>query len=92
MSEPLETDARQKSARKFYRTVYTVEVLSETPITRLLDLNEINYMITYGDCSGSIQIQENGEIDSTIAAKLLIAQGSDPEFFRIDENGNDIED
>jgi hypothetical protein len=82
----------KKEPRKFYRTVYTVEVLSEEPITVNVDLDDLNYMITDGDCSGKIETNGSDEIDGVTAAKLLMEQGSDPEFFRIDKNGNDISD
>jgi hypothetical protein len=32
------------------------------------------------------------KVDAKTMAKLLIKQGSDPEFFRLDEDGNDLED
>ncbi|DAC71759.1 MAG TPA: hypothetical protein DSN98_08700 [Thermoplasmata archaeon] len=79
-----------KPDRKFYRTIYTLEVLSERPIEDLVSLDDLHYMITWGDCSGMTHTEGSEEIDGATAAKLLIKQGSDPEFFMLDEDGNDL--
>ena len=76
--------------RKFYKTIFSVEVLSENPIEQIVDLDDLNYMITDGDCSGDIDSEGSEEIDGATAAKLLIKQGSDPGFFQLDDNGNDL--
>jgi hypothetical protein len=73
--------------RKFYRQTFEIEVLSEDkPIIK--DLNVINYQITEGDCSGVIKEITCEEVPPEKMALLLISQGSDPEFFRLDEHGN----
>lgn len=79
------------TAHKFYKTQYLIEVLSEEPIRGDVNLKDIEYMITEGDCSGDVRTFGSVEISGAEAAKLLKRQGSDPSFFRIDENGNDIE-
>lgn len=76
--------------RKFYRTIVEVEVLSEEPFPDVTDLDAIHYMVTEGDCSGKVSIKETKEIDGKTAADLLKAQGSDPEFFMLTEDGNDV--
>lgn len=78
------------SKRKFYRQVVAIEILSEEPIN--FSLAEIAEEIKNGDCSGVWNVTEDEEIDAPTCAKLLIKQGSDPEFFQIDENGNDLEE
>lgn len=78
------------SERKFYRTKIVVEVLSEE-LYRNEDINVIAYDITHGDCSGIVNCVESKEIDGKTAATLLIEQGSDPEFFQLDDEGNDKE-
>jgi hypothetical protein len=84
---------RPVSTRKFYKTVYTLEILSEEPLEGFLpSLMQLHYMITDGDCSGKMVSGDSVEIDGATAAKLLIEQGSDPEFFMLDEYGNDISD
>jgi hypothetical protein len=70
------------SGRKFYRTVVTVEILSEEPFDGSQDLEFIGHEITEGDCSGKQTVTvDNDEVDGPTAAALLVAQGSDPEFF-----------
>lgn len=77
--------------RKFYRQVFTVEVLSEDVPLRCDNLSEIDYAITYGDRSGMVNETVCEEVTAEKMAQLLMDQGSDPEFFRIDEDGNDLE-
>lgn len=81
------------TSRKFYRNVIQVEILSEDPMDGDLNLENINYAITDGDCSGRVtSVVNNEELDGKRAAELLLEQASDPEFFQIDEFGNDIDD
>ena len=80
------------SERKFYRSVMRVEVLSEEPVT-FYNLNEVAYAITDGDCSGLVTDEvENEEVDGPTMAKLLEAQGSDPSFFQLTEDGRDLDE
>ena len=80
--------------RTFYRTLIHVEVLSENPVA-FEHLSQVAEAIYDGDCSGKWEHDDeivNQEVDGKIMAKLLLNQGSDPAFFQIDENGDDIED
>ena len=78
------------SKRKFYKTIIQLEVLSEYPIEDKT-LGDINYEIDEGDCSGLYTTLVQDEIcDGKEMAELLIKQGSEPEFFMLDENGNDL--
>jgi len=78
--------------RKFYKTVYSVVVLSEeTPIHSYDDLAAIHYAITDGDCSGEVSKVSEEEVSAPEMAKLLIAQSSDPGFFSLDAEGNTVE-
>lgn len=79
------------SKRKFYRTVVQVEVLSEEPYD-FEDLEQVRYDITEGHCSGQVTTLPTEEVDGPAMAKLLRGQGSDPEFFELDEQGNDVDD
>jgi hypothetical protein len=80
-------------AKKFYRTVMQVEILSEDePYGEGVSLEEINYAITEGHCSGVIKCESSLEVTPKQMASLLIAQGSDPEFMQLDKNGNIIKD
>jgi hypothetical protein len=74
--------------RKFYRNVIMMEVLSETPLAEM-DLGALHEAITTGDCSGRVHWAAEEALDGATAARLLHAQGSDPEFFQIDQDGND---
>jgi len=79
-------------SKKFYRRVFKVEVLSEESIDDNLDLDEINYMITEGHCSGSVSAAPEEVVDGAAAAKLLLAQESDPSFFGLDDDGNEVDE
>ena len=80
------------SRRKFYRTVIQVEVLSEEPY-HCGNLKRIDQDISDGDCSGRLsEVVRNEVVDGPAMAKLLQAQGSDPGFFRLDDEGNDTDD
>lgn len=82
-----------QSKRKFYRTVIKVEILSEEPYPESADMHQVANDIDDGDCSGqAITIVENQVVSGKRMVKLLENQGSDPEFFQLDENGNDLED
>jgi len=46
----------------------------------------------HGDCSGNVELTETEVLNGKQIAKKLIDQSSDPEFFQVDEKGNDIDD
>lgn len=79
------------SERKFYRTRFIVEVLSEEPIEGC-ELTDILRDCNEGDCvlysNHSEQFQETGPI----MAKLLEDCGSDAEFFQLTPEGEDKEE
>jgi len=76
--------------RKFYKTVITVEVLSEGPY-EFVSLRQVVDDITDGDCSGKIEDGESVELSREDFVAACEAQGSDPEFFSLDADGNDID-
>lgn len=76
--------------RKFYKTIFQVEVLSEEPIKEL-SLSDLDYEITEGDCSGRVSTLSENTINGACAANELLAQGSDPSFFGLTEDGNDCD-
>ncbi len=77
--------------RKFYRSVVTIEILSEEPYSSV-DLAQIHYDITEGPCSGQIDIVPQNEVKTgKEMAQLLLEQGTDPEFFQLTSEGVDIE-
>lgn len=81
-----------KSERKFYKTIIQVEVLSEDPLENTDDLAHIHYLITGGDCSGVIKTVSINELDGSAAAKALLEQGSDTEFFQLTADGEDVDE
>lgn len=63
---------------KLYKTIYTVEVLSDEPLGNL-GPGDIEYEITEGHCSGVTSFTQK-EITEFQMAKELIRQGSDVDF------------
>jgi len=80
------------SKRNFYKTVIQVEVLCEESPFEWDDLNSVAYAINSGECSGSVREISTNRLTGAEAAKALQAQGSGTEFFRLDADGNDVED
>lgn len=78
------------SKRDFYKYTVTVTIASEKPLPADVTLLDI-YHSMYGDASMSWNI-DHEKIDGPGAAKLLLEQHSDPEFFMLTEDGEDIED
>jgi hypothetical protein len=83
---------------KFFKTVITVTVLSADRAVQSVNLTRIAHEIMEGEWSGNVENDGGTELTPKEAAEALIAQGSDPEFFQIDaegdpldENGNPIE-
>lgn len=77
---------------KVYRTVYTVEVLSDSPIEGDLSLTDIKYKITDGGCSGVVkELHKSHRLTGKDAVKVIQDQGTDPEFFNMDEEGNELD-
>jgi hypothetical protein len=79
------------SNRTFYRTVVTITILSEDPY-EFASIDMINYDITEGACSGQIEVGDSIPCDGVEMADLLHFQASDPGFFRLDNEGNDLEE
>jgi hypothetical protein len=67
------------AGKKFYRTVITVEVLTDEPYDPG-SLEQVHYDTFEGHASGVWDVTEVEETDSERMAQLLIAQGSIPEF------------
>lgn len=78
------------TSRKFFKTIVKVTVLSEEPIHEM-ELNELHYAITEGGMSGEVEYGFQNKLNGKQAAMELLAQGSDPSFFRLTEDGEDIE-
>lgn len=76
---------------RYYRNVFRVEVLSEGASFTDTDLIAMHDAITDGDCSGAVRVESTEEVDGPTMARLLRAQGSDPDFFQLDDNGQELE-
>ncbi len=77
------------SPRTFHRTVLKVEILSEDPYN-FEDLAQVDRDITTGDCSGKTTIESSEKMDGKRCAEGLAAQGSDPGFFGLTDDGEDL--
>lgn len=77
------------SSRTFYRSLVTIEVISDVKGLSELSLEDLNFEITDGGSSGMVLKRVETEIDGANAAKRLLAQGSDPGFFQLTETGQD---
>jgi len=75
--------------RIFYKTKIVIEILSEEPQS-VNSLADIEYDITEGNNSGSWNVVETMELNGLACANELKSQGTDPEFFQIDDDGNDL--
>lgn len=79
--------------RKFFKTTFTVEVLSEEePVSDDLSLEEIERGFTSGDWSGRVTCEGSEELSAQEAVYELTEQGSDPSFFRLTEDGEELDD
>jgi hypothetical protein len=76
--------------KSFYKTVYTFEVLSEEPLEGPFDLADLDRMTDEGDCVGRFTNTEQTELTAKEVAAALIAFGSEPGFFQLDDMGNDL--
>lgn len=74
--------------RKFYSTKITVEVLSEAPF-EFEDLSDVHHAITEGECSGA-WVAVFTVLNGKQTAERLVAQGSDPAFFQLTQEGKNV--
>lgn len=79
--------------KQIYRSVFQLEVLSEEPIEDDENMGALYDQTINGDYSGkTTTILLNQTLKGMEAVKYTLEQGSDPEFFNMDKNGNEIED
>lgn len=74
----------------YFRTVLTVEVLTQKEAWNG-DFEELAEDCVRGDASGAIVLRVVEQCSTSEMARLLIAQGSDPEFLGITGNSTDWE-
>lgn len=76
---------------KLVKTTITIEVLSEEG-EYYGDIFDLVYDTVDGHFSGIVSNRVHKELTPKQMAKALQKQGSDPEFFNLDEDGNKVED
>lgn len=79
--------------KTIYKTVIQIEILSDEPIEapETLTLDQIDYEITGGAWSGDRKVTTaNKPLKGVKAADAVLNQGSSPDFFQMDEAGNEI--
>lgn len=75
---------------KFYKTEFKIVILSEDPIGDIA-LEDLNYFVTDGPgCLKQFSETKQTELTGKKAVRELYAAGSDPEFFQLDDKGNDL--
>ncbi len=71
------------------RTTFTITVLSRGHLPDSITLEEIDYAITEGDCSGQID-RTDDTLTGPQMALALKEQGSDPEFLGLTDTGEEL--
>jgi len=74
-------------AKKFYRRVVKVELLSDEPFPDEMSLEQIAAGILDGPWSGRLETFIDEEVAPRRMARLLLRQASDPEFLGLSEDG-----
>lgn len=73
---------------KFYKTTFTVEILSENPIPEHERLGDI---LTYGCVEGDYVLKSINKVNKVLTAKqtakALLDAGSEPAFFMLNDDG-----
>lgn len=75
--------------RKFYRTIFPIEVLSEKPLGNI-GLNELVYALTDGgEVTGMVRRGKRTTLSGAQMAKALRSQGKSPRLFFLHADGSD---
>lgn len=78
--------------KKLYKTIISVEVLSDEKIPEETSLAKVLYETEEGMWSGIEKWKRNVEITGQNAVKECEVHGTDPDFFMMDYNGNELHD
>lgn len=74
---------------KYWQTTFTVTVLSESAEPpHFGSVENVAYEITDGHCSGAVE-ESCVEVTKEQMRELLGAQGSDPDFLILEDEGDD---
>lgn len=74
---------------KFYKTIYTFEVLSEGPLESM-SLKELHRATLNGDCVGRFGDTDEAVLTGLEMASALQEFGSEPGFFELTEDGRRV--
>jgi hypothetical protein len=69
-----------------FRTLVIVEILSDEEVPEDFSLEDIHNKCIW-DWSDKIHIGSSTPVDGPTMAALLVAQGSEPGFFNLDDDG-----
>ena len=81
-----------KSERKFFLNQFHLNVLSEDKMFTSNDLRRIADEMDNGDLVGQLTQDESLSIEPDNMADMLYNFGSEPAFFRLNDDGSDTED
>lgn len=76
--------------RQFIKTTFSITVLSDEPLPDDIDLEGVAHAIGDGPYIGGEFRRETQELTAKEAATALVELGSEPDFFQLDEDGNDL--
>lgn len=80
-----------KSQRKFYEYTVTIKVLADEELTEeYLAYLCCSDSVLCGDFISTAEISEPRIMDAVEAASAILASGSDPEFFSINCEGEEV--
>ena len=79
------------STRSFHKTTVTVTVLSEDGPPEFDDLAELHRLGDSGPCVVDYEV-ESVAVTAPEMARLLNESHSTPEFFNLDDKGNDLDE
>lgn len=77
---------------KLFHTIIEVEVLSHGPVPDPISLITVADEIINGEWSGVARQVRAREVDGPEMARLLQAQGSDPAFMGLNDDGSEFEE
>lgn len=88
MASTSTTTGSRQARRKFFKTVITVEVLSEDEYpTTHWDLENISNAMTHGSFVGQVSVSRPKRLTNKQMLKEIDEMRSDPSFFSLDERG-----
>jgi hypothetical protein len=79
------------TSRKFYRRVVTLEFISEEEHPGAWEISDAIYDAREGDSSMQELSDKTEIVDGKKAAEILMEQGSEPGFFQLTKDGEDVE-